>query len=296
MVKLDRLAGWREHGAVSERGARIWVRGTAAWPVVLLMSFAFVAPFISNIAETRSDEVEQASATEKSASPAEHPLVAPLNLARESMVAVEAVNDYEAIFSKRELVNNQMVSHRIQVKHRFEPFSVYLQFQDPHQGREVLYVEGKNDGNLLAHEAGLLGLVGTLSLAPTSAQAMSESKNPITSIGIKNLLRGVIKQWEAETKFGETTVKYYKDAKLQDIECIAIESTHPVPRREFYCHITRLYLDKKNKLPVRVERFGWPAQQNAKPPLLEEYTYSRLRPNVGLKDIDFDPKNPKYSF
>jgi len=45
-----------------------------------------------------------------------------------------------------------------------------------------------------------------------------------------------------------------------------------------------------------VKRFDWPRRTGDKPVLLEEYTYERMRVNVGLKNLDFDPRNPRYQF
>lgn len=241
-------------------------------------------------ANGRTDEPETANAA------LEHPLATPLRLARESMALFEDIDDYEASFSKRELVNGQMIVHRMHIKHRLDPFSVYLRFFEPHEGREVIFAEGKYEGKLLAHDAGLAGLAGTFALLPNSPLAMSESRHPITHIGMKNLLIGVIKQWESEKKYGEIDVRYYNNANLHDRRCLVIEATHPRPRKQFEFHRTRLFLDKATRLPVRMEQYAFPPQPGAPPPLAEEYTYTDIKLNVGLTDPDFDPRNPKYSY
>jgi hypothetical protein len=125
---------------------------------------------------------------------------------------------------------------------------------------------------------------------------MSESRHPITNMGLAGLVDGVIEQWEEETKYGEIEVKYYPNAKLRGMECKVIESSHPRPRRQFKFQMTRLYIDKATNLPVRVEQYGFPAAPGQKPPLIEEYTYWNIRTNVGLTDRDFDPENPSYGF
>lgn len=228
---------------------------------------------------------------------AEHPLVPALKLARSSQEALREVRDYEALFTKRELVNGQLKTQSMLLKLRREPFSVYLLFREPNAGREVLYVDGKNGNKLLAHEgSGVKSLIGTVSLDPASPEAMDGSRHPITRIGLANLLDAVIGQWESELKYGETAVQYYPNAKLGDVQCKVVESKHPVPRKEFKFHMTRLFIDRTTNLPVRVEQYGWPTKGQTKPPLVEEYTYSNLRTNVGLTDADFDPKNKSYSF
>jgi len=227
----------------------------------------------------------------------EHPLAPALKLARESQKALADVKDYEATFNKRELVGRQMIAHDMHLKHRVDPFSVYLKFLRTHQGREVLYVANQNNGKLLAREAsGIRSLVGTLELIPTSPEAMAEGRHPITEIGMHHMLDAVIQQWEEESKFGETSVEYFPEAKLGNVECLAIRSTHPRPRRQFKFHQTVLYIDKKTNYPVRLEQYGFPARDGDPAPIIEEYTYTGIRTNLGLTDHDFDPRNKNYRF
>ena len=235
--------------------------------------------------------------TPQSQAPAgEHPLQPVLKMARESRDALARVTDYTAVFMKRELIGKKYISQTMDMKVRHEPFSVYLRFQNPHKGREVLFVEGVNGGQLLVHEEGLKAIAGTLSLHPTSKEAMEENRYPITRIGLRNLLESMIAQWEAETKFAETKVQYFPNAKLGNQACIVIETSHPQPRRQFKFHKTRLYLDKESRLPARVEQYGFPDQPGGEPPLLELYTYTELKANVGLTAREFDARNPNYRF
>ena len=55
----------------------------------------------------------------------------------------------------------------------------------------------------------------------------------ITEIGLRNMIGAITTRWEEESKFGECDVKYYQNATLNDRECLAIECTHPRPRRQF---------------------------------------------------------------
>ena len=239
----------------------------------------------------------------KDSSEKTHPLVPALRLARSSLKTLETVKDFNATFSKQELVNGRIYPHTMFIKFRKKPLSVYLRFFKPHEGREVIYFEGRNNGKLLAHETGIKSVIGTISLRPTSKEALSEGRYPITKIGLHNMLQQVIQQWERETKYGEVNTKYYPNAKLKnsnpmlrDLECIVIESSHPRPRKQFPYHLTRLYIDKKTNLPVRVEQYGFPPRPGAAPPLIAEYTYWNIRTNVGLNDADFNTRNPQYDF
>jgi hypothetical protein len=227
----------------------------------------------------------------------EHPLAPALDQAYKAREALDEIDDYEAHFEKKELLGRQLVHTKMTIKLREDPLSVYLLFHEPNQGREVIYVEGKNNGMLLAHEAGIKSLAGTLPLPINSERAMDGNKYPITKIGIRTLLDQVIAQWEEEGKYGETEVKYYpNNPKFGDIDFKAIESKHPQPRKQFRFHITRLYIEKETNIPFRVEQFGFPQKNDKSPPLVEEYTYTKLKTNAGLQDLDFDVKNPKYAF
>lgn len=240
---------------------------------------------------------ELARAIPAETAPAEHPLAPALDLAKRSRAALKGVRDYTAQFSKRELLANRLKSQVMDVKIREQPFSVYFHFRGgPEAGREVLFVDGANRGHLLVHEDGIKAIAGTLSFVPTSPEVMKENRYPITQVGISQMLETIISQWEQEVKFGEVEVRFFPDARLGESACQAFESSHPQPRREFKFHITRLYFDKQSNLPLRVEQFGWPRSAVETPPVVEEYSYSNLKVNVGLTDQDFDRRNRNYRF
>jgi hypothetical protein len=227
----------------------------------------------------------------------EHPLTPFLKLAKQSRDAIAALRDYEALFTKRELVGRTMYTGQMQIKFRQQPFGVYLKFVDANAGREVIYAGPRYQNHLMAHEppGSLRNIVGTISLDPTSPTAMAEGRHPITQIGMLRMLDALMDQWKEEMKYGETECQFYPNAKLQGTECQVCESTHPTPRRQFRFHRSRLFIDKKTNLPVRIEQWGFPVN-GGEPYLIEEYTYTDIKPNVGLADSDFDVRNRKYHF
>jgi len=227
----------------------------------------------------------------------EHPLVPAIAIVQKSLTKVTTFQDYTATFTKREIVNGKLLSQQMQLKLRQEPFSVYMKFTKPTVGREILYVHGKNNNQLRAHEgSGVAALIGTISLPLNSPRVTAENRHPITNMGIKNLLELLLKQWKIESKYGEINVNFYPDAKMGNVACQVIEVTHPRPRKQFPFHKTRLFIDKKSQIPIRVENYTWPAQAGGAAQIVEEYTYTGIRPNIGLTDADFSESNPKYSF
>lgn len=228
--------------------------------------------------------------------PKSHPLAPALRMGMEALDAMDPVKDYTATLLKRELLNGKMLDTKIQIKFRESPFSVYLKFLQPNAGREVVYVQGQNDGKLLVHETGIAALAGTLALDPAGSLALSENRHPITSIGMKNLAAKMMEQWLDETAIEGMSVGYFPNARIEEISCKAIETKHPVRQKGTKFHISRLYLDAQTKYPIRVQQFDFPAAAGGEPPLVEDYLYSNLAMNVGLADLDFSTKNPNYGF
>lgn len=226
----------------------------------------------------------------------EHPLAPALSAARACLRRAKAMSGYECVFSKKEVVDDDMIAQTIKLKIRHEPFSVYMLFQEPRPGREVIFVEGQNENKLLVHETGLAALIGTLRLSPDDPKVLAENRYPITRAGLANMVDAVITQWETELKYGESDVRYFEDAKAGEYTCRVIENSHPEPRKQFPFQMTRLWIDQKSGLAVRVQQFGFPKKKDGKPPVVEDYLFSEIQPDIRLSDKDFDKDNPNYNF
>lgn len=225
----------------------------------------------------------------------QHPLAPAIEHAEQSLAALQKVQNYQAVFTKQEMIQGKMLKSEVVLKLREQPYSVYMLFVNPHKGREVIYVEGKNEGKLLVHETGIRSIAGTVALEPASDDALEENRYPITMVGMRKMVEKLLQQWRQEGQYGEVEVKYYPNARMGDVECKVIESRHPTPRKQFKFQMSRLYIEKTTGLPVRLEQWGFP-NTGTQPVLVEEYTYTRLQTNPGLTDLDFDQNNPGYAF
>jgi hypothetical protein len=216
----------------------------------------------------------------------------------ECQARYEGVTDYTCTFYKQERINGRLTpQHIMAMKVRSKPQSIYLKFRQPAQGREAIYVAGKNGGRILAHDVGLGKLLaGTLELEPTSTRAMEDCRHPITEAGIGPLLETVAKRWSEELKPEESKIRFRDDVRIGTTHCLMIESVHPERRREFLHHKVRVFIDQEVGLPVRFEAYDWPKKPGAEPLLTEQYSYTELKLNVGLADSDFDADNAAYSF
>ena len=69
------------------------------------------------------------------------------------------MHDYSAVVVKQERIGDKLIQTVMFAKVREEPFSVYLYFLDRSddkgiKGREVIYVQGRNDNKLIVHTPG----------------------------------------------------------------------------------------------------------------------------------------------
>lgn len=250
-----------------------------------------------------------AGLTKEAIKNAKHPLIPALEVARLGLENMEkTVFDYEAVIVKQALVKNKLtgLEHmKIKIRHAREledgtkvPFSVYTRFLSPQNvvGQEAIYVDGWNNGKLVAHvKPGILNRL-TFRLAPTSSLAMQGNIYPITMIGMKNLIKEMLEKGGRDLEHGECEVTFNRDIEIDGRKCVLVQITHPKERDHFEFHIAKIYIDEEYQLPVAYEGYLWPEEEGGEPRLLEKYFYTDLKINVGLEDSDFDPSNEEYDY
>jgi outer membrane lipoprotein-sorting protein len=125
---------------------------------------------------------------------------------------------------------------------------------------------------------------------------VDENRHPIADAGLGNLIATLLDRWQAELTPGESEVAIHDHARVADRACTLIETVHPRPSGDFAFHKVKVFVDREHGLPIRFEAYDWPKSAGAEPELVEEYTYSDLKTDVGLTDLDFDAANPRYAF
>ncbi len=232
--------------------------------------------------------IEQAAET--------HPLMPAIQKAFESLKSLDDVKDYTAIFHKEEKIGRNLAKARLEIKLREDPYSVYVKFQSPSAGREALYVEGNNNNLLYAHDVGLRGLAGTVSLDPKGSMAMEGNRHPLTLMGMRKMAEIAVQQWLDETKLQGVTVNVFPNARIGDVVCTLIESSYAKPQPGIRFQMTRLYIESEHGYPIRTQQYEFTGRRDNQPALVEDYMYTNIQANVGLQPIDFDTKNRKYGF
>lgn len=239
--------------------------------------------------------------------PPEHPLDPVLAVAAEGLKKMQAeVQDYTALLVKQERVNGKLLEEefmRTKVRHARPdetpavPKSFYLRFEKPGSkiGQEVIWVDGENEGKLIAHPPGLQNLM-TLRLDPDGWLAMQGNRYPITELGMETLVMRMLEKGAHDRAHDECEVDVQRGIEVDGRPCTRVTITHPEEREHFEFHQARIYIDDELDLPIGYEGYLWPEQPGGEPVLLERYFYRDLKTNVGLTDLDFDPENPAYKF
>lgn len=206
--------------------------------------------------------------------------------------AYRKIRDYTAVMYKQERVKGTLQpSETIEVKFR-KPLSVYLKWTgDVNPGQEAIYVAGWNDGQMRAHKGSFPDV--TVNLKPTSSMAMRGNRHPITQAGFGHTIGLVAHDARRSEENPGDGVEYVDlgESTVHGAASRCLEQRVPsAAGAHYYAARARVCFDLRSRMPTRVT--VWDAQDQ----LLEDYGYAKVKLDVGLTDLDFDPANPAYKF
>lgn len=251
----------------------------------------------------RADVLEPAGALEEqidqaqAATPEPTPLEFAISLLEVAQQRIHAVSDYSARFIQHEQVDGVLGDeNHIHLKVRHAPLSVYMGWIEPYEGREVIYVDGRDDNRLLAHAGGWKRLlVPMVRLDPFGRQAMKTSRHPITEIGIAYLTDQLLEDRLIEKSIPTVEVTMNEESDQDGRTCWRFEHLHTVADGTEYGKVI-FHVDQELGIPVSCQTFDWPSEAGEQGALLESYYYGDLQLEAGLTDLDFDSENPEYGF
>ena len=238
----------------------------------------------------------------------QHPLWPALELAVDSYKHIRKnVRDYSCGIVRQERVDGRLqaaeymtakVRHQRSINGKVAvPFGVYLKVHAPTsvKGREVLYVDGQNDGDMIVRNGGKRFAFVTATIKPSSDRAMRGNRYPLTEFGFENLVKRLIEVVKEDIRFNvNTKVEFFENASLNGRSCTGIRVTHPDFDARLRFHTATVFMDNELNVPVHYEAHGWSKEEGQEPPLLEKYTYRDIKLNVGYTESDFDRANPDY--
>jgi hypothetical protein len=237
---------------------------------------------------------------------AAHPMLPVLQAVEKELTHLRrTVHDFRCRVVKRERVNgilqdysfiDMWVREETRVNGRIaSPLSVYMVFRGPSSvvGRRLLFVEGRNEGKILARKGGQRFEYVVTKIDPHGESAKRESLLPITQSGFAPLLDAIIAVLErhaATDPAGENTeVQRIDGAKVDGRPCYVLRITHPKKQAGLEFHTASIFIDNELRVPVRIEKHDWPTPSDRTAPLISEYNYTKVKLNLGLSDEWFDP-------
>ena len=230
-----------------------------------------------------------------------------LKLLHEGLRLLGNTSDYTGTFYKHERING-VLDHGslIQVKSRHEPLSLYLKWLQGDTGRELLFVEGQHDDEMLVRLGGIRGrLLPVLKIDPDGEQAREKIRHHVSHVSLLKMTRRVVefRKQDLNRLPGMTCELIVKPAGDESGRLLCkTEYESPSVCAEY--RKTIHLLDPGTLLPVTIKTYGWPegkadrnltAEELDEATLLEHYSYSDLRFNRQLADKDFDRNNPDYN-
>jgi Protein of unknown function (DUF1571) len=217
------------------------------------------------------------------------------------------LSGYTATMAKQERVGSDLLEEiTYSIKVRQQPFSVYIKWQTgPEIGKEVLYVDGTNENQLLVHLGGIKGrILPALKIDPFGSLALAHSRYPITRLGISALADTLIERRELEMRENITVhVEQRPDAGVEGRRCAVYIFQDADPTQSPVYRKSVQYIDQEWNVPLRVANYTWPepgkhleAAALDEATLIEYYMYSEVVIDAHLTDVDFDRANEEYHF
>lgn len=215
------------------------------------------------------------------------------------------IHSYTATFSKSERLDGELEDQVMSLKIRQQPYSVYMKWITGDKGRELIYVDGANDGNMLVKLGGLKGrFLPTLRLDPYGSRAMAECRHPVTTAGIRQA--------------AEELLRYRRKDLTQPegVECRMLED-QPFDGRTCYCYMIQykdptycadyhrsiVYLENENMMPVQICNYQWLENTDDLSPedladasICEDYRYTNIKMGLQFADAEFDKSHENYGF
>jgi hypothetical protein len=165
------------------------------------------------------------------------------------------VRGYHLTMQKQERLNGKLQPKEIiDVCFREKPHSVYMCWiEGARKAERALYVEGENNGKMLARPNGALArkLVGDVVERDVDGlDARQSGRYPLNQFGIKKATERTLAAWKAAKEQGKLHVEFLgvqKVKELGDRLCYKLRRTYESPENDGVMELTT-YVDKENWL------------------------------------------------
>jgi len=223
-----------------------------------------------------------------------------IEIIEKGLADFKKVPDYLATFTKQERIGGDLSSvQKITLKLRHEPLSIYMKWRSGETGQQVIWAEGQYDGKMQVKAGGIKGRLGTLSLDPSSALAMSQSRHPCTMVGLKCAAEKILQYQKSALEQGiGFQCELRDDAEFDGRPCYRCLVQYDSRQDSSEYRKSEILIDKQLSMPVSVMNFTW--AQDADPAtideqtLIEHYMYTDIQVQQQFADLDFSRANEDY--
>jgi hypothetical protein len=191
---------------------------------------------------------------------------------------VRRLGTYRARLLKQERVDGKVLpAQTMEVIVQPSPRAQRLEYvEGPKAGRKVIWTE-KRPGEMLVREAGILG-IASLWIDLGGRLARGDTNHSVTELGFAPLLDLVASDLaKARAQGGHTR----KDQGFDGSGAYCMEYTAPPGAKGLYAQRTRLCVDAKLGIPVKIEVYDGQG-------FLERYEYTHVRPNQKVEPALFE--------
>lgn len=264
------------------RGHRIWAWGVAGATAIGLVAAAPPA--------SRDDAVVPAAQANPAPAPVRSadPLGTMLDEARASYARIR---DYTCVFTRQERLKNILGAEQVaEMKVRVKPASVAIRFAKPAAvaGMEFRFTALSKSGNMRYREAGARGVNGFKSVKPDDSKFLAANRHPVTALGIGPTLDLLTTIAAREKSLGNPLEVFTSDFNFAGKAVTRFEIFAQRAHTHRYAYRMLVYVDKESKLPLRFEAYDAPKPGTTIGDLLEAYSYTSIKTNVGLGESMFE--------
>jgi hypothetical protein len=210
----------------------------------------------------------------------------------DSRTALGQLRDYTCTFTRQELRTGALSGEEVaELKVRTSPAGVYARFAkgpDTIAGMEVAFSAARKNGKMRYRPAGAAGSKGFHSLDVDDTKFMASNRHPVTDWTMVALLDHVATALAREKTLNNPVEVYTSDYQFAGRNVVRYEILTRRQHAFRTAYRMLVYVDKQTKLPLRFEAYDQPKSGATVGDLIEAYSFSDVKTNVGLGEGAFD--------
>ncbi|MBA4188482.1 MAG: hypothetical protein C0467_10795 [Planctomycetaceae bacterium] len=209
----------------------------------------------------------------------------------EARTALGKARDYTSTFTRQERLNGALGAEQVgEIKARVSPAGVYVRFARPEAiaGMEVSYSAKKATNKVMYRPAGVAGRKGFQRLNTDDPKFLADNRHPVTDWGMGPIVELIATSTAREKTLNNPVEVYTADFQFANRNVTKYEILTRRPHAFRYAAKMVVYVDKETKLPVRFEAYDEPKAGMTSGDLLEAYSFTDLKLNVGVGENTFE--------